>query len=241
MKVIGAGLPRTATTTQLLALERLGFVPTYHMRDLFADLAKTIPLWESAAAGDPDWPAIFGEAQAAVDFPAARYYRELAEYYPDAKVLLSVRSSEGWVRSMRETVWGIYHADSLLRHISDARRFLDPLWHRYLGLMGPMLWDERTGALRGEHADDAGLAASMERWNDEVKATIAPERLLVWEPRDGWEPLCEFLDVAVPDEEVPNLNDTAAFLEGLIGGSIAAINHGWEQRERAAGSYGVID
>ena len=142
---------------------------------------------------------------------------------------------------MRETVWGIYFADSLLRHISDARTFLDPLWDRYIKLMRAMLWDEQNGAARGDHTDDAALAASMERWNDEVRATIAPERLLVWDPGDGWEPLCAFLEVPVPEDELPRLNDTPAFLEGLIGGSIAAINHGWEQRERAAGKYGVID
>ncbi len=37
MKLIGAGLPRTATTTQMIALEMLG-LPCYHMRDMMADL-----------------------------------------------------------------------------------------------------------------------------------------------------------------------------------------------------------
>lgn len=234
MKVIGAGLPRTATTTQLLVLERLGFVPTYHMRDLFADLATTLPLWERAAAGDPDWDAIFGDAQAAVDFPAARFYRELAEYYPDAKVLLSVRSPEGWVRSMRETVWGIFHGDSLMHHMSDARTTVDPLWRRYIALMGRMNWDEQIGALAGDTGDDDAFAQIMERWNDSVRETVPSERLLVWDPRDGWEPLCRFLEVDVPSEPLPRVNDTAAFKEGIIGGALAAVSEFWEARERPA-------
>ena len=73
MKVIGAGLPRTATTTQLIALEQLGFGPCYHMRNLLGDLEAQLPLWERVVAGDPDWEAIFGGARSICDFPAARY------------------------------------------------------------------------------------------------------------------------------------------------------------------------
>ena len=102
MKVIGAGLPRTATTTQMFALERLGLGPCYHMRDLLADLESGLPLWERAAEGAPDWERVFGDAHSTLDWPSARYYRELMDYYPDAKVLLSVRDGADWVRSMRE-------------------------------------------------------------------------------------------------------------------------------------------
>src|SRR5215467_12103011 len=91
VRLIGAGLPRTATTTQMVALEQLGFGPCYHMRDLLADLEQGLPLWEAVANGAPDWPAIFGAADSTVDWPSARYYRELMDYYPEAKVLLSVR------------------------------------------------------------------------------------------------------------------------------------------------------
>src|SRR5271166_4238719 len=121
MKVIGAGLPRTATTTQMFALEELGWGRCYHMRDLLADLERGLPLWEDAADGRPDWPLIFGEARCTVDWPSARYYRELMDFYPEAKVLLSVRDAEDWVRSMRPTVWGIFHGDSVMHHLSEAR------------------------------------------------------------------------------------------------------------------------
>ena len=75
----------------------------------------------------------------------------------------------------------------------------------------------------------------MERWNDQVRATIPAQRLLVWEPRDGWEPLCDFLEVPVPETPVPRLNDTAAFKEGIIGGAIDDVNEWWEQRDRPSG------
>jgi hypothetical protein len=232
MKIIGAGLPRTATTTQMFALEQLGLSPCYHMRDLLSDLEHGLPLWERAAAGDADWERIFGDARSTVDWPSARYYRELVEHYPDAKVLLSVRSAEGWVNSMRETVWGMYHGDSVIHHLCEARALLDPLWGRFMALMRQMTYEPGTGALAGETFSDEGLAAAMERWNEQVKATVPAERLLVWDPAEGWEPLCAFLELEEPAEPLPRLNDTASFREGIIGGALDVVNEWWQSRER---------
>jgi hypothetical protein len=240
MRVIGAGLPRTATTTTMVVLEQLGFGPCYHMRDLLADLPAGLPLWEAVADGAPDWERIFGAAQSTCDWPSARYYRELMEVYPDAKVLLSVRGGEEWVRSMRETVWGIFHGDAVIHHVSDARRVLDPLWRRYTDLMHRMTWEQPNGALAGDTSTDEGLIAVMERWNDAVIATVPTERLLVWNPSDGWESLCAFLEVAEPAEPVPHLNDTQSFREGIIGGALDVLNEWWDARERpTSGLHGA--
>jgi hypothetical protein len=240
VKVIGAGLPRTATTTQMVALEQLGFGPCYHMRNLLADLEHGLPLWEAVADGAPDWERIFGDAQSTVDWPSARYWPELMDYYPDAKILLSVRDAEAWVRSMRETVWGIFHGDSVIHHVSDARAVLDPLWRRYTALMRRMTWDEQTGALAGDTDSDEGFGAVMNRYNESVKSMAPPERLLVWDPHEGWEPLCEFLEVKAPAEPLPRLNDTASFREGIIGGALGVLGEWWDARERpASGLHGA--
>ena len=77
-----------------------------------------------------------------------------------------------------------------------------------------MTWDERTGAIPASTHDDAQLAAIMERWNAQVKASVPAEQLLVWDPADGWEPLCEFLEVAVPGGPVPRVNDTRGLHRG---------------------------
>ncbi len=234
MKVIGAGLPRTATTTTLIAFEQLGFAPCYHMRDLFADMDRALTLWEAVADGKPDWEAIFGEAQSTCDYPSARYYREILDHYPDAKVVMSVRSAGGWVRSMRETIWPMYWGDSVMYHVCQARRQVDRNWDRFIALMMRMTWDEKTGGIAGDHHTDEGLAAIMEGWNAQVKDDVPAEQLLVWNPADGWEPLCEFLEVDVPEGPVPHVNDTAAFNEGILGGGLAVLNEWWDKREKPA-------
>ncbi len=234
MRLIGAGLPRTATTTQAIAFEQLGFAPCYHMRNLMMDLEKGLPLWEAVLEGRPDWDAIFGDAQSTVDWPAGRFYTDLLEAYPDAKVLLSVRSAEGWVKSMRETVWGIFFNDTLMRHMSDARTTVDPLWKRYIDMMSTINWDAEVGSMAPveDTQTDAGFEAVMHRWNKGVEENVPAEQLLVWSPQDGWEPLCEFLEVPVPEGPVPRTNDTSAFIDGITAGGIAAVNAWWEARER---------
>ncbi len=240
MQVIGAGLPRTATTTQMFALEHLGFGPCYHMRDLLMDLEGGLPQWEAVAEGSPDWERIFGSAVSTVDWPSARFYAELMEYYPEAKVLLSVRGREEWAQSMRETVWGVFHGETVLHHLCEARAQLDPLWQRYMKLMRQISYNDGTGALAGDTSTAPLLAAAMERWNESVKATVPTERLLVWDPKEGWEPLCEFLEVPVPPEPLPRLNDTVSFREGIIGGALDVVNEWWQARERpASGLHGA--
>lgn len=232
MKVIGAGLPRTATTTQMFALEQLGFAPCYHMRDLLTDLEGGLPLWEAAADGAPDWGAVFGQARSTCDWPSAYFYRELMDRYPEAKVILSVREAEVWSRSMEQTIWGMWHGDSVLHHLNEARQVVDPLWRRYIALMSRLNFSE-TGAFAG--ADDMPkLMAAMERWNNQVQDDVPAERLLVWKPEQGVEPIAEFLEVALPEEELPRLNDTKAFREGIIGGALDAVTEWWGSREKSS-------
>jgi hypothetical protein len=229
MKLIGAGLPRTGTLSQKVALEVLGYGPCYHMVNVLGDLSEA-PKWRRAVEGDPDWQDIFGEFQATVDWPGSYFYRELMDTYPDAKLVLSVRDGESWARSMRDTIWGLFYGDILIRDLSNARAKVDPEWDAYLDMMREM-W-HRSGLMPGgvETTPEA-MGEAMDRFHKEVQETVPSERLLVWSASEGWGPLCEFLDVDVPDMPFPHLNDSREFNERVIDGSLQVLSE-WRKAEQ---------
>lgn len=229
IEVIGAGLPRTGTLTQKAALEMLGDSPCYHWVDVLADLDR-VELWNRAMDGEADWQQIFGESRATVDWPGGYFWAQLIEAYPDAKVLLSVRDPAAWEASFRETIWSMSHGESLHRLLSSARAHVDPAWQRYLHLVDRMFWSAE-GTFAAGHQRPQQLIDAMLAHNERVKRTVPSDRLLVWQPSDGWKPLCEFLEVDVPDEPLPHVNDRETFLGRVIDGALAALA---ESRAHAA-------
>lgn len=209
MKVIGAGFGRTGTMSLKAALEELGFGPCYHMTELFAH-PEHADSWDAARRGEPvDWDGFLGDYEATVDWPGCTFYEELMERYPDANVLLSVREPERWYKSMRDTVYEL----SRITVISPLSR---PTF-RLLGLFVPaigkvarmntrLIWED---TFDGKFEDQDYAIAVFERHNAEVIRKAPPEKLLVYEVKQGWEPLCDFLGAAVPDKPFPRLNDTA--------------------------------
>ncbi|MBX7495505.1 hypothetical protein K3172_06495 [Qipengyuania sp. 6B39] len=190
LKVIGAGVGRTATFTMKFALEHLGYGPCFHMAELFADARRQVPLWLDAIAGQPDWDEIFKGFQSTVDYPSASYWRELADYYPEAKVLLTMRDPDSWFESVSETIF----SDAMQAH-----------------LVGTPTGDMMKGAIF-DHFDGGDIRdrAFMTKWfadrNADIIASLPAERLLVFHPKEGWESLCRFLDVPVPPEPFPRVN-----------------------------------
>lgn len=233
MRLIGAGLPRTATLSQKVGLEMLGFAPCYHMVNVLGDLSLA-PKWQQALDGELPLQQLFEGFEATVDWPGSFFYGELLDLYPEAKVLLSVRDGDTWAQSMHETIWGMFYDDVLMRDLSSARCHVDPKWRGYIEMMKDM-W-ERSGLLNGDDTTLEWMSGAMTRYNEEVQDTVPPERLLVWTPSDGWEPLCEFLDVPVPDGPFPRLNDAKQFGERIIDGALLAIQeHRALDREAAPG------
>jgi Sulfotransferase domain len=229
VKVIGAGLPRTATTTQMIALEMLG-LPCYHMRDMMSDLETSVPQWRAAFEGNGNWDEIFEGKESIVDFPGSYYWRELMDVYPEAKVLLSVRSAESWVNSMQSTIAAIWFGDSVMHHLAQAQYQIDPVYASWLDVLHDM-W-VKADMLIPSKGDPERMAAEMERWNQDVIDTVPAERLLVWNPAEGWEPLCEFLELPVPEQPLPHVNDTENFQKALImAPAINSINEWWEREK----------
>jgi hypothetical protein len=233
MKLIGAGLPRTGTLTQKVALEMLGVGPCYHMVNVLGEL-DLVSQWRSALDGNGQWQEIFDGFESTVDWPGSFFYRELIEVYPDAKVLLSGREGDSWARSMRDTIWAVLYGDGLMGHLSEARGVVDPKWRGYTDLMKDM-WD-RSGLLTGFDTTNEWMSNAIQRYHEEVKENVPADRLLVWSVGDGWEPLCEFLELPVPQTPFPHLNDSEEFVDRIVDGALITLQE-WraqDQQERVA-------
>ena len=205
LAVIGAGFGRTGTLSLKGALEQLGFGPCYHMAEIFANPAH-LPHWQQAAAADSakDLDAVLGGYRATVDWPAAYYWRELAALYPDAKVVLSTRDADAWYESFSNTI---------LRLMGAMDRIGNPHIRATVEMGGQLVGE---GVFAGR-AGDADYAKSVFRDHEAtVRRVIAAERLLVFDVREGWEPLCAFLEVPIPDGPFPRLNDAEQF-KALVG------------------------
>ncbi len=198
LEVIGAGYGRTGTLSLKTALERLGFGPCYHAVE-FMRHPEHQARWEAAFHGNPQWSEVFAGYRSTVDFPGAAFWRELVDAYPEAKVILTVRDPKQWYASMRET---------------------------FLAAAGPEGQPPIPGAVEGSFIrggdwsqmmadlqDEPTAIADFKRHIEEVRSYVPSHRLLVYEVRQGWQPLCDFLEVRVPDKPFPRLNDSEAFMD----------------------------
>lgn len=192
LQVIGSGLGRTGTMSLKRALEQLGLGPCHHMVEVFAH-PESVPLWIAAGAGKPDWEAIFDGYPSMVDYPGAKFWRELMAYYPDAKVIHTLRDPDRWFESTQAT---IFAADS------GARTAAGPMGE-FFGMI--------RADFNGDMDDRAFMVDYFKRHTEEVKAIVPADRLLVFEASDGWAPLCAFLGVPIPETPYPAENTRAEF------------------------------
>jgi hypothetical protein len=196
LEVIGVGYGRTGTLSLKTALERLGFGPCYHAVE-FMRHPEHQARWEAAFQGNPQWEEVFAGYRSTVDFPGTAFWRELVDAYPQARVILTVREPQEWYASMRET---------------------------FLAFAGPEGQPPIPGAGEGSFVrggdwsqmmadlqDEDTAIADFQRHIEEVRRYVPGHRLLVYEVRQSWQPLCDFLEVYVPAEPFPRLNEAEAF------------------------------
>ena len=193
LKVIGTGFGRTGTDSMRNALNILGVGPTHHMFEL-KERSPLRSLWlDLAKGGEPDWDKLFEGYTACVDWPSAYYWRTLINVYPEAKVLLTMRSAESWWTSFEATI---------LRYLQSGD---DPEG------LGQLLVAEQV--FEGRYADRDYAIAAYNKNVADVLATVAPERLLVHNLGDGWQPLCNWLGLPVPNVDYPSGNTTSDILK----------------------------
>jgi Sulfotransferase domain len=198
LRIVGAGLGRTGTTSLKAALEILLGAPCYHMFEVF-QRPKDIAVWHGAVRGhQPDWSVFFQDYRACVDWPGASFWKEIANSFPDSLVLLSLRkNSQEWFTSSSRTIFRVLEqpvepGSHLEAHFAMVRE----LWEKKLCPN----WNDAEEAM-----------AAYERHNAQVRAEVEPSRLIEWQPGQGWEPLCEALKKAVPEQPFPHLNTTPEF------------------------------
>lgn len=197
LRIIGAGLGRTGTYSLRLAIQDLGFGPCFHMEEVAKNLPVQLPLWEAALDGNADWAAIYDGYDSAVDWPTARFYRELHTAYPDAKFVLGVRDPRTWAESFSETI------HKLTFRTDDP----PPQFRGWLAMTARLI---RQNGIPPDGSVKELETAFVEHCEG-VKAAIPADRLLVHDVKEGWEPLCAFLSVPVPEAPFPHTNDRSGF------------------------------
>jgi Sulfotransferase domain len=206
LRVVGAGVGRTGTASLKAALERLLGGPCYHMAEVF-EHTDHIPLWHAALLGEQvDWDKIMDGYVAVVDWPAAGCWRDLAAAHPDALVLLSTRAdAQTWWKSASATI---------MAPPPENEEPPDPS----MAAFGAMVQD-MFKAFEPRWQEPEMAMAAYDRHNAAVRREVPAERLVEWQPGDGWDPLAKALGVPVPDEPFPHTNTTDEFRErrGLDG------------------------
>ncbi len=156
-----------------------------------------IPVWHAAFRGEPvDFAGLLDGYCAIVDYPGAAVWRQLAETFPEAPILLSTRSSA-------QTWW-----DSASSTILVPRNPSDDVARERSAMISDMFaWN--LGDI--DRTDEQAVKAAYESHNAAVRAEVDPNRLVEYRPGDGWAPLCAALRLPEPDEPFPHTNTREEF------------------------------
>ncbi|MCG8328034.1 MAG: hypothetical protein MI974_10135 [Chitinophagales bacterium] len=211
LQILGSGLARTGTMSLKLALEELTEAPCYHMIELLKDTARLPILKKGLKMGTTDWQRFFEGYKSSVDYPACLYIEELLELKPALKVIHTTREPEAWYNSVLETVYrGVPKGGSdIFRMIKnsilykDFRRLAPVFMHNE-----KIIW---KGQFQSRFEDkDFAINVFLEH-EENIKRLVPENQLLIFNVKDGWGPLCEFLDVDVPAKPFPRANERNVF------------------------------
>jgi sulfotransferase family protein len=206
LEVIGAGFGRTGTLSLKRALEQLGFGPCYHMIETRAHPEHDAMWLALAQEGTHDWRTILTGYTATVDWPSAYFWKTLIANNPDAKVILTLRDAEAWYASALHTIFARMQEFAEILATDDGAS-VDPARRAHMKMVQTIVVDNTFGgSLDRDHTIKVFNAH-----NEEVRRTVPPERLLVYEPGEAWDRLCAFLGVPVPEAPYPKVNTTADF------------------------------
>lgn len=192
LTVVGTGFGRTGTKSLKDALELLGVGRCYHMAEVFG-IPNAPRHWINAADGKPNWEETFEGFSATVDWPSTTFWRELADYYPNAKIVHTERPADEWFESTQATIFrGLGQGGPSSEWVEMVQKVILPLFD-------------------GRMNDREHCISVFNRHNETVRKVIPAERLLVYEVAQGWGPLCKFLGIPEPDQPMIHVNTREQF------------------------------
>lgn len=199
LSVIGSGFGRTGTMSTKIALEQLGFGPCHHMSEVVQSAAQ-LRKWKAVASGAPvDWTDVFAGYRAQVDWPGAAIWEQTAKAFPDAKVVHTERPENEW--------WNSFNATISMFFLNLTQLEMLPQVQDFFGTMESWFMVNTFGS----YADRESVLSAYRQNNQKVRDRIPAHRLLVFHVQDGWEPLCHFLNVPVPESPFPRCNPRHEF------------------------------
>lgn len=225
--VFGAGFGRTGTMSLKVALDTLGVGPCHHMVEVLkhGQLNKWIEI-EHSAQSQKEKDAILKSClsgsgfRSACDFPSSSYFEDLLRLYPKAKVILTIRDTpQQWINSVKDTIFAEkfgngnkFSVSSFpLKQLAAGIPFVPPLGRFHLMEKGfnkiwldkPIDWTEQS------------VVAMYNDWIKHVQKTVPSGQLLIFNVKQGWEPLCQFLNLPVPETPMPRVNDKKEFQDRI--------------------------
>ena len=210
LKVIGTGLGRTGTYSLKLALEHLGFGKCFHMLELFQKPEK-IRYFRNAEKGyDVNWEDVFSNYCSVVDYPAARYFRQITAAFPEARIIHTYRDPEEWYDSAMQTIFWVNRMPvSMYAKFGMYLPFRREIRRR----LPVLIYNRKLMYLEfgRKLSNKAEVISYYEKHTERVIREIPEEKLLVFDSKDGWEPLCKFLGVSIPETQYPHFNKRPDF------------------------------
>lgn len=207
LKIIGAGFGRTGTASMKDALELLGYKKCHHMKEVMLS-DKQIAMFDRVSQNlEVDWDDVFDGFEAAVDWPAAARYKDLMQKYPEAKVILTARDPEAWYQSVKGTIYEISN------NIPPIIMLLVPRARHIMTMIQRLIWGE---VFDGRFEEKQHAIDVYNKNVADVIANVPKDRLLVHSSKEGWQPLCEFLDKPIPDQPYPHSNEGKMFKRVIL-------------------------
>lgn len=230
-QVIGSGFGRTGTNSLKLALEILYGTPCYHMIEL--EVEDKIPQRSYVIENEKKYTYTHSEAwlsvamngiesvnikhmlrnySSAIDFPASAHYKDLMKVYPGAKIILTVRDDANrWYDSACATIYSP-QSNWYLRVV----RFLTVTRERIHFKMVQKCFWQNPKVFDGKFHDKEVALQIYHDWVNDCKNVVDRDRLLIFNVKEGWGPLCEFLGLPIPiDIDFPSSNNTQSFNEKM--------------------------